>query len=426
MLKHAADLSDSHEYFIVWAGETNARPWGTKASAYSLYPEFEPAADGVDLTGLVIPDNGSRSTAVSEELTVGSPTLTANEWANCRLRMGTETVPILGYGTIESNTASKITVNWTVLPANNATVAAYIVRENRKWGSYPQVRILTPYQPVVDDTTDTDVGYPTPSAVTTTRSLTLPAPYNGTTGATSHEDIGVLLPLSFREGIDGFGISESKDSAGSTAHAFNSIPSDGSSLTFDNGLAHADIMNGGYLIIDWLEDSGTMKRSWASITDSTETVLVVENWLGDSIGDASTGLLKGSVAATRAGRIKHYTAWIPHYNDSPYAYLPGEGFTYPNNDMQPCAASGEAGAAIHNKPRNKLGSAYGDKFGELLVTASRLSAAIGKRVNVVHLGVNNSSLVPSNGRNVAGFPGKLGWWDFENHGTWAPNNSDSI
>lgn len=438
MLKHAADLSDSHEYFIVWVGETNARPWGTKAEGYSLFPEFENAADGVDLTVVAVPGSSTAGSTGTFNVTCATA-LKANEFANATLRLGTKTVPITGHGVIQSHVAipagtpAALTVVWTV-GAAEATPAGYIVRENAKWRSHPQVRVLTPYQPVstpasaggVDSATGTDISYPTPSSTTTTRSLTLPAPYNGTSGATSHEDIGVLLPFSFHEGIDGYGFSEGNDSAGATDHAFNSIASDGSSLTFDNALPGGlDIMNGGYLIIDWLEDSGSMKRSWAQISDSTATVLVVTDWLGDSIGDASTGLLKGGVAATRAGRIKRFTAWIPHYNDSPYAFLPGEGYTYPNNDMMPYAATA-IGANVHNRPRGITGNAYGDKFGEMLVAASRLSAAIGKRVNVVHLGINESSLAPSNASNLTGFDGKVGWWDAENHGTWATNVTTSL
>ena len=417
MLKHAADLSASHEYFIVWVGETNARPWGSKADAYTLFPEFEHAADGVDLTGVVVPSSSTAGTTKSFNVTP-STAIEANEFANATLRLGTKIAPLAGYGVIQSHaaiaasTAGSLTVTWTIgATAAPSGVAGYIVRENRKWGSYPQVRVLTPYQPVVDSATDTDIAYPTAGAAfaSSGKSITLPAPYSGTTGAASFEDVGVFLPFSFFEGIDGWGISESNDSAGTTDHGITGIS--GTTWTYANAVGTADHLNGGYVLVDW-ETGGVTKRSWAPITDSTTTTFVVGTWLGD--GDP-----------TAHGNVKRYTAWIPHYNDSPHAYLPGEGFTYPNNDMQPCAASA-IGAAVHNRPRNITGNAYGDKFGDMLVAASRLSSSTGKRVNVVHLGVNDSSLVPSNARNASGFPGALGWWDFENHGTWAPNNPDSI
>ena len=273
----------------------------------------------------------------------------------------------------------------------------------------------------MDSATAATIEYPSTSA-TGGRSLTLPTGYTAS-GATTFEDQGLLLPLSFHEGIDGFGISDVADSVGGTGapHVITDVGSaDNQVWTFGavNALAVNDLLNGGYVVVDW-ESSGVPKRSWAQITDSSTTTFTVvrANWVGD--GDPSP------TGSSAHADVKRYTAWVPYFTDSPYAYLPGEGFTYPNNDMQPCSASA-IGAAVHNRPRGITGNAYGDKFGELLVAASRLSSTIGKRVNIVHLGVSDSSLVPSNGRNVSGFPGKLGWWDFEDHGTWAPNNPDSI
>lgn len=414
MLKHAADLSDSHEYFIVWVGETNARPWGTKAEGYSLFPEFENAADGVDLTGVAVP--GTPVGGIYPVTFTCATPLKANEFANATLRLGTTTDPLKGYGVIQSHAATgaassgTFKVAWTVAPETATDVSAYIVRESGKWRSHPEVRVLTPFQPIdaADSPTDIDVPYPTNDATWSAggKSITLPAPYNGVTGATSFEDIGLLLPFTFKEGIAGYGISESADSAGSTAHAISGIS--GTTWTFGgtNALHDTDLLNGGYVIVDW-EDTGVMKRSWAPITDSTTTTFTVGTWLGD--GDPAV-----------PSNVKRYTAWTPHYNDSPYAYLPGEGFTYPSNDMMPYASSA-VGANVLNKPRNQGTAAYGDKFGELLVAASRLSAAIGKRVNVVHLGINESSLAPSNASNLTGFGGRVGWWDQENGGTWGTN-----
>tara|TARA_Y100000593_G_scaffold52137_1_gene97949 strand:+ start:298 stop:2928 length:2631 start_codon:yes stop_codon:yes gene_type:complete len=431
MLKHAADLSDSHEYFIVWTGEANARPWGTKTEGFSLFPEYQNIADGVDFTSITI-GSGDHLAGTTETFAVAPTGLTVNEWANATLRLGTTTDPVKGYGTIVSNTSSTITVTWTISPGTGdiADPAGYLVRDNVPGSSYPQVRVLTPFQPVVDSATDTNVAYPTPSATTTTRSLTLPAPFSGATGATSHEDIGVFLDFSFNEGIDGYGISEAKDSKGDTAHNITHLNSAGTEFTFANaiptGAAADDILNGGYVIIDWLDDQvspNVMKRSWAPITDSEDTKFMVGagTWLGDTV-DAS-GLLEGS-DTDRGTRVKHYTAWIPHYNDSPHAYLPGEGYTYPLNDMMPYGQSA-IGAAVHNRPRQITGSAYGDRFGAMLIAASRLSAAIGRRVNVVNLAIDSTSIGPGNTSKIEatgfassgsplishGFRGKVGWWD---------------
>ena len=515
MLKHAADLSDSHEYFIVWTGEANARPWGTKTEGFSLFPEYQNIADGVDFTSITIGANSSRAAGVTETFTVAPTGLTVNEWANATLRLGTKTVPVLGYGTIVSNTSSTITVTWTISPGTGdiADPAGYLVRDNVPGSSYPQVRVLTPFQPVVDSATDTNVAYPTPSATTTTRSLTLPGDFSGTSGATSHEDIGAFLDFSFNEGIDGYGISEVANSSGASysvsctsaspmvatlsshglvtgdaisfsdgtppggfaldttyyvirtgASTFNLASTyaladagtalnssstgtspkishrhpiykieSGNKLLFSTAIPAADLLNGGYVIVDWLDDvtTGVMRRSWAPITDSDATSFTVGTWLGDAVGaEGSPGssLLAGADGSAgdlaRGLRVKRYTAWIPHYNDSPHAYLPGEGYTYPLNDMMPYGQSA-IGAAVHNAPRGITGSAYGDRFGEMLIAASRLSAAIGRRVNVVNLAIDSTSIGPGNTSKIEatgfvssgsplishGFRGKVGWWD---------------
>jgi len=421
MLRHAADLSDAHEYFIVWVGETNARPWGTKAEGYKLFPEFEQALDGVDLTNVVVPSGSTAGTTKTFLVTVNK-SLKANQFANATLRLGTKSALLAGYGVIQSHDAidvgvggtgsGNITVTWTAA-ATAGTVSGYIVRENRKWSSYPQVRVLTPYQPVErsDSTTSRDVPYPTAGELFGNggKSLTMPAPYDGTSGVASFEELGLLLPLTFHEGIRGYGISDVGDSAGSTTHPITNIS--GSTWTFDRAIT-AGVLEGGYLIADWDHGGGTAHRTWAPITASTATTFTVGTTMGDG-------------HPSNSNQIKRYTAWVPHHEDSPYAYLPGEGFTYANNDMMPYAAS-TIGANVHCRPRNILGSAQGDKFGDILVAASRLSAATGKRINVVHLGINESSLAPSNDSNLTGFDGKVGWWNNENHSTWATNVTTSI
>lgn len=425
MLRHAADLSDSHEYFILWAGGANARPWGAKADAYSLFSEYELEPDGMAVTANLAGGGHNAAATTTVTVTIGSAeSIKKNEWRGCTFRCGTTTSMVTGYGTVVSNEAidagdlnGDFEVIWTIGltgpgGAGSATESCYVVKETSgvlDRGSYPQVRVLTPYQPVEDDADVPTVGYP----VTTTggRSVVLPSPYTTPSGLTAFEDMGVFLPLTFNEGIDGFGISEVSDSTSSPAtHAISGVT--GSVWTFDNTITDADLLNGGYVIVDWENSSNVPKRSWAPITDSTATTFTVGTWLGD--GDPGSD-----------GVGARYTAWVPHFNDSPFAYLPGEGFTYPNHDMMPGSGS-SIGAAVHNRPRGITGYAYGDTFGAMLVAASRLSAAIGKRVNVVNLGVTDSLLAPSSSRNGSGFDGVLGWWDESDHGTWTPNISTSI
>jgi hypothetical protein len=50
-----------------------------------------------------------------------------------------------------------------------------------------------------------------------------------------------------------------------------------------------------------------------------------------------------------------------------------------------------------------------------------MSMATGKRINVVHLGINAAGLAPVNVINTFGFDGILGWYDHRNAGSWAPS-----
>ena len=135
MLKHAADLSDAHEYFIVWVGETNARPWGTKAEGYKLFPEFEQALDGVDLTSVVVPAGSTAGTTNTFSVTVNK-SLKANQFANATLRLGTRSALIAGYGVIQSHDAidvggsgtgtGNLTVTWTAAASAAATTRAWV------------------------------------------------------------------------------------------------------------------------------------------------------------------------------------------------------------------------------------------------------------------------------------------------------------
>lgn len=426
MLNHAADLSDANEYYLLWAGGTNARPWGTKADARSLFPEFELASDGMALTADLSGTNAD-ATEYTRTITIGATeSMAKNEWAGCTLRVGSNITGATGYGVIQSHDAidageltGSLVILWAIgSGAVSATEAVYIVREGtlgtKKWGFYPQVRVLTPYQPVEDAAADAIVPFPSVTA-TGGRAATLPAPYTNTGHATNLEDLGVLLPLSFNEGIDGWGISDAGDSSASSAvHVLSGISN--GVWTFSNEVGAVDHLNGGFILVDW-ELAGVPKRSWNQITDSTTLSLTVSTvaatWLGD-----------GDPGETHAN-ITKWTAWVPHFNDSPYAFIPGEGFTYPNHDMMPCSSS-DIGSAVHTRPRNITGYAYGDTHGAMLVAAARLSATIGKRVNVVNLGITDSLLGPDHSRNGAGFEGSVGWYDSDDASTWAPSVVGSI
>lgn len=394
MLKHIADLSGDYEYFIGWAGQSTSRPWGSKNEAYNLFSEYEAGATGIDLTGVVI----VTGTAGTTETVTVSTTLQANQWVGAHLRLGTTSSGIAGYAIVIANSANSITVKW-IVAASPATVTGILTYEDYRFAYRPQVRILTPYQPTTDSTTLKLVEYPDPTATVANGGRSVKMPGFTTPAGLTFERAAALLPFTFNEGIDSYGHSDVQNDAASASPT---------SLVIDASPLVSGYFINGYLRVDWYS-GGEAKLSWARIASNNASTFTLDaaGWLGD-------GEPTGTAANWR------WTAWVPHYNNNPHCYAPGEGYDYPNNDMMPCAFSTN-GAAIHNRPRGITGYAYGDRFGDLLVAATRMSMATGKRINVVHLGINAASLAPVNEINTFGFDGIVGWYDHRNAGAWAPS-----
>jgi hypothetical protein len=562
MLKHAADLSDSHEYFIIWAGEANARPWGTKAEGYSLFPEYERRPDGVDLTQITVPLNAARHVtpgtymgpspaSIERGLAVLPANLMVNEWANCILRLGTKTNPLCGWAKVLSNTASTIDVYWYVSPGSAASTPAASLGRGLGSASRDEAKarnmayMLTPYQPIGwgpdIGPLQYDASYP---AANTTyallgRGLELPwgwAPHNSLLstdyGVTAFEDHAVMLPLSLNEGQDGYGISEegdasplwivdctsaspmvatTRDAHGGDAiphwlvngdvisfeedpddsninnqpggfalspsiyyvvnktdttfelsatsggdsidststgsyvkfthrHVVKAITGGGTVWTFTNGIV-VNALYGGRLVVDWEDEVlgvSKMKRSWAYVVTNDAFTLTLGSWQG-------AGLIADSGGAAK---IKRWSAWVDHFNDSANSFFGGEGFDYPNNMMMPYgdaaavfpigqhSQAGTHPAKIHCRSRGITGYAYADRFGEIPVAVPRLATATGKRISVVNLGVDSTTLGPGDIRTIEtagftaagsssdfmrGYAGEAGWWNKrEQHESWAP------
>jgi len=392
MLKFASDLSDDFEVALVAWGQSNTRPWGSKAEGYGESPHLDLSDVGVNLTGIIIA--GGEETGTNKTLDVGT-VLVANKWAGAQLRLGTTAAPLGGYATIRSNTASTIVVDWVVAAAAPGTFSGYLVRADGRWASYENVRVLTPFQPEGPDVATSVVPYP--AGTVFAPGYTLPA------GISTFTDLGVFLPFTFLEGVDSHGICEATDSYTAPAtHAATAATA--TSLTFLNAVV-ANAFAGGFIRVQ--HDGGT---SWATITTNTTLVFTVPSWSG-----------AGTPTGTPSTWI--YEAWVPHFNNSPHAFLPGKGFRYPNNDMQP-AAFGDG--RIHNRPRGITTFSYGDRFGMLIELAWRLSIELGRRVNIIHLGVNSAGQILRNTENFFGFFGTLGWWDYTKHLDWTPSNPDGL
>jgi hypothetical protein len=220
------------------------------------------------------------------------------------------------------------------------------------------------------------------------------------------EDWGLFLPLTFLEGIAGGGISEATDSTTSpSTHVCTAVLA--GSFTYANPMTQ-DWLSGGYIRVT--HDTGV---SYARIdTDDGAGFLdlTAAGWLGD-------GLPTGTPATFV------YEAWVPHYNNSPSAYLPGVGFRYPNNESQP---SVEGNGEILNMPRAQSVPCYLDRFGAMVEFGWQMAAQLGRRVNIINLAVNETTLIPRYSANVEGFLGSLGWWDNLLMSDWALSKTGTL
>lgn len=64
------------------------------------------------------------------------------------------------------------------------------------------------------------------------------------------------------------------------------------------------------------------------------------------------------------------------------------------------------------------------RFGAMIEFAWRVSNMIGKRVNVICLGINSSAQIFRNSQNYFAFPGVIGWWDYNKYLDWTPGDPD--
>lgn len=133
-----------------------------------------------------------------------------------------------------------------------------------------------------------------------------------------------------------------------------------------------------------------------------------------------------------------YAVWLPHWTDNPNTWKPGPEFAYPNEDHQPHTPY------VHFKARGQL--LYGHhvawaagggstltpfdgvsdaRFGSLLPWAWNIGAAIGKRINVVALGLAGAPLQPSNLLNTTGHQGVIGWWNPKRYAFAVPNEASA-
>lgn len=321
MLKFAPDLSNDYEYAFVWGGQSNSRPWGAKAEGFAEAPELNLELAGFDIVGLDI--NASNNSGLGKRISVpgvGPKALTPKMWQGAQLRLyesnGTHyTKPLGGYATIKQNDANELIVDWVLAAVNatggslSTTVSGYICRPDEKWKSYPNVRVLVPFQPegTAQDALTTNLPYPDGSFKLGGVNLTPPA------SVTSFADCAKFLPYSFLEGIDSYGVSSEGDAANgiegvrSFDHAFSTVIATSNTFSIDMPVA---ALAGGYIVVHWkVTSGGALKRSWARISTNAKTSSAGSNsitidgagWLGDGKPDLHSTVRVGATSIAAPG-----------------------------------------------------------------------------------------------------------------------------
>jgi len=465
MLKFANQLSDSFRYAVIFGGQSNARPNGTKAQGFSELPNLQLVVPGVDLT---VTSGFTGTAGASATITVTSPTLVAGYWVGAEIRLGTPGSPLVGYGRVTANAAGSVTVTWNSdFAANTAATTAWLTLPAERWKSYETVRVLTPYLPEVP------TDYPAwPGQAAAVPGYTFPAT------VTSYADAGLFLPFSFLEGVEGPGAATGVATAATATTV--SVPQ----------IATTNLFGGGYIRV---HNSRARIKTHTNASPSVVTIDLTVGWIGGQpityAASAVTctsanpmvvtlvghGLTKGApvqlagapvpggfVAATNYYVIPvtadtftlaatsqdaqagialassstgttvtlttqlPYEIHVPHWKDNPAHFGPGYGFRYPSNDSQPCA--GSQTGLVHNRPSGVTAYGYGtagaepDTFGMMLPTVWRLSALLGKPIDVIYLGINGGGLYPRNQNEPAGagFQGQIGWWIDDKYFDWTP------
>jgi hypothetical protein len=271
--------------------------------------------------------------------------------------------------------------------ANGAVKIGGYVNAVDKWRSYANVRVLTPYQP------ETPGDYPT----TTGPFMPYPSTsYVVPEEVTSYEDVGVFLPFTFTEGVEGYGYSGSSGTESSLVLTVGAI-----------GMT-VNILAGGYVQV----------RNSAC------------NCLGYIVSNDATTITVSSWTSTPTGTLE-WEAHVPHYRDNPYHALPGDGFRYPSNWSQPAPTS--LAGQVYNRPRARFTSGYHSitdgapvpYFGAMVEFAWQLSQKLGRRVNIIHLAVPASSIV-RNEANTQEPWNEIGWFDKSIHLDWTPSATDGL
>lgn len=250
-----------------------------------------------------------------------------------------------GVGTVIETTANNLLVQWTVKADVANAVAGYV--HTRKadgtsyWKDYENVRVLMPYQP------EAPGDYPAGTPVVP--GYTVPAAMD------SYAKLGMFLPFTWDEGIEGIG------ATGTASEAPTGV-----TLTDSAAKWPTNLYAGGWVI------AGT---SWAKVVSNTATALTVDAWRGGTPANGAA-----------------YTVWVPHWRDNPHAHNPGQGFRRPSNDPMPTPWSAQGWN--YNRPMNRRTMGYGGIVREphpvdATINATKVARAKGTGLSAAKVGGSN-------------------------------------
>lgn len=284
--------------------------------------------------------------------------------------------------------------------AVTSRATGWLVMPNEKWKTFKTAGVLTMFTPEVAGPNPTDPPV-------------LPGGFTVQPEWTTWDQVGLFLDFTFYEGIEGPGFYHAGIAAATALPTSTKIETTG--LT-PNEWVDSHIRVKAYA-------DGVLKQiRYGTVTANTATVLTVAGgWTGGTPGAGLTGVLTYDIEV-----------FMPHYENNPHALTAGEGFRRPLNDSQPFGGATPAnGGKLHL--RHKDVTTYGyhrhllqgyNRFGAHLPTLYQLSAHLGRKVHMIHLGINSAGIYEQVARNAFGCQTSVGWWDPDLFLDWHAGRSD--
>jgi hypothetical protein len=386
------NLNDSNEYGIVWWGQSNARPWGDRdLEGFEAAPWLRQSARGQAI--MITAINGT-VISVADSLDVkywkgGKVRLIAQEWGLSQFTAH------VGVGTVTDNDASTLTVTWDE-PQSVASfpIAAYVVLED-KWETYPNVRVLMPYQP------EEPGPYATPTTTPITEAaMTFPA------GVTSYADVGLFREFCWDEGLEGVGFVAS--GTFSTAHGDNHMHVLATSAG-EPWQSQPKLLVGATLTARATgepEVFGVYRVTAAALENSNTDIALTITPI--------SGVLPGN------GDTFEVEVWVPHWRDSANAEL--RGWRYPANDMMPGGYNKFSTGNTYNRPDDRLSTSYkGCTIDEAKVRQPITGSGIAQ-----HKSINGAELSAIRATTQAGEVLRVQRWATVGHDVWTDGVVDNI